>query len=446
MIERTSRATSPGNGTVRAADPNVRAAAGNGAPWRHRAAVLAIAGAAMLWAWRTQQVQIFRYWDADEYFLMAEQLAADATVTAAAPYAYRLLTPWLVAQCCAADIQRGFLLVNLAAGTFTALLLDAWLHRFGIRAAVRLTLVSAYAVHWLGPLRLTFFYPAYVDPVFHALFLTALLVGHGRTEPLAASRGAIYALVVSLGTLAREAMLVAPAAAAVAAWARHGLRRAAWPLAALAGGVLVLGLVRAGTAPRAGFTFGGAVLQQLARKPVESALLAWFLAFGPMLAVIVFDWRATARWLREHGDLALVLAGCFGLAYVGGQDTERLLFWAMPVVFLLVAQSIERQYRALSPAAILLLVVGQLLAARVFWPMPSPTSDPVPLTDLDGLGARVHAVLNRVFVIDDFYWNLWSNFGSRPFHAVQLVFHLALTGAIVGLMRRRAVGHARGSP
>jgi hypothetical protein len=44
-----------------------------------------------------------------------------------------------------------------------------------------------------------------------------------------------------------------------------------------------------------------------------------------------------------------------------------------------------------------------------------------------------------VFVIDDFHWNLWSNFGSRPFHLVQLAFYLAISATVIALMRRGAV-------
>ena len=130
---------------------------------------------------------------------------------------------------------------------------------------------------------------------------------------------------------------------------------------------------------------------------------------------------------------------CIALAYVGGHDTERYFFWAMPAVYLLIAQSLERQLPVVSSAAVAsMLVAGQLLAERVFWAVPDPGSAVTPLADVGGL-ERLYAIANRVFVIDDFHWNLWSNFGSRPFHLVQLAFYLALSAAIVLLMQRRAV-------
>jgi hypothetical protein len=125
------------------------------------------------------------------------------------------------------------------------------------------------------------------------------------------------------------------------------------------------------------------------------------------------------------------------LAYVGGHDTERYFFWVMPVVYLLIAQSIERHYAVVSSAAVAgILIAGQLVAQRVLWAVPDPGTAVTPLSDVRGTLATLYAIANRVFVIDDFHWNLWSNFGSRPFHLVQLGFYLAVSAAVVALMHR----------
>jgi hypothetical protein len=78
-----------------------------------------------------------------------------------------------------------------------------------------------------------------------------------------------------------------------------------------------------------------------------------------------------------------------------------------------------------------------LLASRIFWGIPDPADTMVALSDTHGVGALLYAVANRVFVIDDFYGNLWSNFGSRPFHLVQLAFYLTVSVVVIALMRRR---------
>lgn len=403
---------------------------------------LAIVALVALWSSQIQGFQVFRYWDSDEYYRMAEQFAAGQPLSASAPYVYRVLTPWVVARCCADDIQQGFLLTNLAAGSALAVLLVFWLRRFVESPGIRLLMVAAYALQWHAPVRFTFYYPGYVDPLFQLFLLAALLVGDHFVSKPTFGVGVLYILLTALGSLARETMLVAPLVGLVAAivvWRRHGVTPALWFLGAMAAGLFSYLAVHFGTTARGSFSFVEALLTALATKPIEALPLSWFIAFGPMIAIVAYDWRATREFLRERPDLATVLAACLVLGYIGGTDTERFVFWAMPVMYLLVARSIER-HRALlvAPGLALVVIVGQLLSERVLWPVPDPGRAVTPLLEVDGLPARIYAVVNRLFVIDDFHWNLWSTFGSRPFHLAQLAFYLVLSVVIITMMRRRA--------
>lgn len=395
---------------------------------------------AAAWAWQTQVFQVFRYWDSDEYYLMAQQLAAGETVTAAAPYAYRKLAPWVVAQCCAGDIQSGFLMLNLAAGTALAALLVVWLRGFVRSAGIRLVIVAAFALQWHAPLRFAFYYPAYVDPLFQVFLIAALIVGEKLTGTSSAAAGVAYAALVAAGTFAREVMVIVPLCALLAALvARRSLRHWGWPALALLAGLAALLAARLGTDPRGGYRFLDAIALHLMNKPAESLALVWFIAFGPLLAVVLFDWRATLAFLARRLDLALLPLAFVVLSHVGGHDTERYLFWAMPVVYLLIAQSLERHQALVSAPLIAgLLLVSQIVSQRVLWPVPDPGIAVVPLAGSGDLATRLYAIANRVFVIDDFHWNLWSNFGSRPFHLVQLALYLAVSAAIILLLQRRA--------
>lgn len=403
---------------------------------------LAIAAASAAWAYYVQVFQVFRYWDSDEYFLMAQQLAAGDQITTAAPYAYRVLTPWLVATCCANDIQSGFLIVNLLCGIALSVLLIYWLRHFISQPGLRVLMAAACALQWHAPIRFVFYYPAYVDPLFQVFMVAALIAAERLINGSSIGAGAAYTLLVAIGTLARETMLILPASALIGFVISRGpaaAARARWAAVALAAGAAAFIGARAMVDPRGGYRFLDAIALHLANKPVESLLLVSFIAFGPMIAVVFYDWRATLTFLRQRADLAMLPVLCIGLAYVGGHDTERYFFWAMPVVYLLIAQSMQRQYRVVASVAVAtVLVAGQLVAQRVFWAVPDPGAAVTPLSDVGGL-ARLYAIANRVFVIDDFHWNLWSNFGSRPFHLVQLAFYLTLSAAIVLMMRRRAL-------
>jgi hypothetical protein len=403
---------------------------------------IAIACGSAAWAWHIQLFQVYRYWDSDEYFRMAEQIAAAEPVTAAAPYAYRLLTPWLVASCCAADIQRGFLLVNLLSGIALSVLLIYWLRHFIQRPGVRVLMAAACALQWLAPIRFVFYYPAYVDPLFQVFIVAALVAGERLIDRPSIATGLAYVLLIGLGTITRETMVIVPICALIAAvlFRRQVVaRRRGWAAAGLIASVIVYAAVRTLVEPRGSYGFLDAAAAQLANKPFFSLFLAPLISFGPMIAVVAYDWRATLAFLKERIDLAALLAICLLAGYLGGTDTERLLFWAMPAVYLLVARSVERHYAVVSTAAVAgVLIAGQLLAERVLWPVPDPGTAVPALSANGGALATLYAIANRVFVIDDFHWNLWSNFGSRPFHLVQLGFYLALSAAIVTLMHRRA--------
>ena len=401
---------------------------------------LAIAVAAAGWAWYIQVFQVFRYWDSDEYFLMAQQFAAAEPLTGAAPYAYRVLTPWLVAACCAADIQRGFLLVNVLSGIALSILLIYWLRHFVSRPGVRVVMAAACALQWLAPIRFAFYYPAYVDPLFQVFMVAALIAGEHVISRPSIGAGLAYALLIGVGTLARETMLVVPTCAMIGGLQAHrqeAARRVGWAVLGLTAGIIAYVVARALIDPRGEYRFVDAIRLQLANKPLFSLPLAPFLAFGPMIALIAYGWRPTWEFLKRRLDLGALLALCVVLAYVGGTDTERLLFWALPVVYLLIAQSIERHYAVVSSAAVAgILIAGQLVAQRVLWAVPDPGTAVTPLSGVSGTLATLYAIANRVFVIDDFHWNLWSNFGSRPFHLVQLGFYLAVSAAVVALMHR----------
>ncbi len=403
---------------------------------------LAIAAASAAWASYIQIFQVFRYWDSDEYFLMAQQFAGGEPVTAAAPYAYRVLTPWLVATCCAGDIQRGFLLVNLLSGVALSILLIYWLRHFIARPGVRVLMAAALALQWHAPIRFVFYYPAYVDPLFQVFMVAALIAGERLIKQPSIGAGLAYTLLVAIGTTARETMLIVPVCGLIAAlWQRGQTRqwRSGWPILGLAAGVITYLAARTLVDPRGSYRFFDAIALHIVNKPVFSLLLAPFIAFGPMLALIAYDWRATLAFFKSRLDLAALPVLCLGLAYVGGHDTERYFFWAMPVLYLLMAQSIERHYAVASSAAVAgVLVAGQLLAQRVLWGVPDPGTAVTPLSDVAGGVAKFYAIANRVFVIDDFHWNLWSNFGSRPFHLLQLAFYLALSAVVVALMHRRS--------
>ena len=399
-----------------------------------------------LWSGVTQQPTTSVTWDAVQYYQVASQIAAGQVPSAEAPYVYRLGVPWLVAQGWPADPARGFYVVNIACGFLIAALLSLWL-RFGVeRLSVRLAVVTLFAASWHGPIRYVHFNGGYVDPpfmVFILLSLVMLQLMQLQARPV--QIGALTALTVG-GMFVRETMLLLPISALLMGNpVRLGeplltiRRRVQWfLLIPIAAGIAVIAVTHAVVIADTTRSFLAAARQWI-QKPPSAYVLAWFTAYGPVLALLAFDWRQVVADLRERQHLLSFLGLCAVLAFFGGSDTERFVFWAMPIVYLLIGRSFERHLSVFRGVLIGAgFLIAQAVSERIFWPIPDPRSETAPLETGAGLLDRVYAIADRVFVIDHFHWNLWSSFGSQPFRLVRLIVYITVTALLIWALWRRS--------
>jgi hypothetical protein len=412
-------------------------------------------------SWHFQKIRLIRYWDSDEYYWMTYNFATGQPIRASAPWVYRVGVPWL------ASIPSRFLLrggypyytlaypyyaINAAAALATVWLLIVWLRRFVESPAVRLVVVALFVAAWHGPVRFLYFYPMYVDPPFILFLLVGLLLIDLTRERPIAYAALLLTVVAVAGTLCRESMILIPLTFIVARspWASPGRAARSFGdtvclLVPLAAALLTLQFTHRITAPKASYSTVDGVLTVVRQKPVFTWVLAWFITFGPaVVAVIGFDWRRAVDWLRDRPELAFYMTACGVVGFIGGTDTERLLFWALPVVYVLTARAMERHQAVLSGGALAaMLVLSQVVSARLLWPIPDVLTSPTALRDVPSLGGRIYAALNRVIVMDDYYWNLWSFFGSRPWHAALLVYDVLFVALLLFLMRQRSVSTPR---
>lgn len=409
-------------------------------------AACAIAAVFALWSWLTQAPTSSVTWDAVQYYLVSSQLAAGQVPAAEAPYVYRLGLPWLVAQFWPTDPARGFFLTNLVCGLAIASLLSLWL-RTGIeRLSVRLAVVTLFAGAWHGPIRYVYFNGGYVDPPFMlCVMLALLLIQEMPRQPSRRQVVALTALTIA-GTLIRETMLLLPVCALlIGNPVRPRLsmeemrRRVSWYLLIpIAVGVSVIALTHSVVIADTTRSFLAAARQWI-RKPPSAYALAWFTAYGPVLALLVFDWRQVVADLRVRQHLLGFLGLCAVLAFFGGSDTERFVFWAMPVVYLLVGRAFERHLMVFRGVVVGAgFVLAQAFSARVFWSIPDPRAETAALEGGATIVNRLYAVADRVLVIDHFHWNLWSSFGSQPFRLVRLSLYVLVTAVLVWALRRRS--------
>lgn len=396
------------------------------------------------YAFRTQHLSMLRYGDGDEYLTASEQIAAGQLQTSESPAIYRVALPWVVATLFPRDIPYGYRVLNTIAGSASALLLVVWMQAFAIAPVQQAIVALMFVASWLAPIRFVAFYPLYVDPPFIALAWLGLILIHRLRTRWSWGRMLTLSLVCFAGTLCRETMLFVagaclfvnvrvprrPSSANDVPLVPRLLPLSAW--------VMAIEVTRAlPFYPRYSFSLTGNALFLFRTKPLFTLVLAAFFTIGPVLTLALYDWRATCRLLGEHFYLVIFALGCLATGYVGGHETERYWLWAAPVAYVPIAMAMAHHKDALLKNAwvFVSLVLAQAISERIFWPVPDPGS-PVPaFGDWPGFWSRVYSVLDRLIVIDDYFWNLWSYFGSRPFHAVMLGIDVAFAAFLCWWLR-----------
>ena len=128
------------------------------------------------------------------------------------------------------------------------------------------------------------------------------------------------------------------------------------------------------------------------------------MCFGPVLAVPIYAWRPTLRFLADNEYLTAFMLSTAALAYFGGADTERFVFWSFPATYLIIAMAFERNLDAVRcPRFAVAMAACQAISSRVFWSMPDPRVGPLELGSEPTISGWLYGVADRLFVIDHFY-------------------------------------------
>jgi hypothetical protein len=163
-------------------------------------------------------------------------------------------------------------------------------------------------------------------------------------------------------------------------------------------------------------------------KPWMIYLHALLNAFGPVLVLVLFNWRRSLAFFASNQALLVFFAGAALLADIGGHDSERYWFWAGPVIYVLIGKAIADNRQLLRSAPLIaLLCVSQAIAQRIFWTFPdfpNPYHSPLPLLTVPG---------NKFRVLD-----LFAHHSRRLIEVVSLAEYVLLTAVILWWLAYRA--------
>jgi hypothetical protein len=283
---------------------------------------------------------------------------------AAAPFAHRLLVPWLLSLVPLAP-RTAFLITTFAATLATLVALYLLFRGRGI--APRPAMVAAQLAAFSYPIALYLGFWGMVDPVAN-LFSVLILLG------MVVDRVALVGTALLLGTFTKETTAVFAPAVAWWLWRRPGgnaMPVTAVVLAALP--VAVYLTVRAGvtTVPGRWDLRGWDDLVRFwttlwAMKTAESGPLPWLA--GVVVRAFGFFWVMAALGLGDprawRGMFAWLLIASLALCAVA-TDWARMLGLAFPLVFLAVAAFLDRIERG--TRALPWLVTLLALAAAQCW-------------------------------------------------------------------------------
>ncbi len=380
-----------------------------------------------LWSLAFQAQNNVNGYDGMFYVNMGQQLVQGEPVTGPIPWIYRVGTPFLAALLTpiTRDLLVSFKWVNVGASLLTTVLLWLYLRRHVDKVYARLVVMFLYLTQWHAPVRFAYFYPTSIDFWLMVFVLAALLLSDeirgGRTaktprtpredkereEKTRAELNhrdtesaekievestreqfvliGLLSVVIFVGVLFREVVAVFGVTALfihnpiVFATNPTFIQRLKLPhplyflpLVGAAAGVLVSHALVTVNQTGYPYTFDGTVYLWLYDKRLMPYLLAWFVAFGPMLVLVLYNWRRSMAWLAQRQDVVVFVLALVVLAWVGGTDTERFLYWGMPIFYVLLGKALDDHAAWLRKSPLLLGVLfgTQMLSQRFLLPTP----------------------------------------------------------------------------
>jgi hypothetical protein len=398
--------------------------------------------------------------DAKQYLEMSRQFSqGELPVSADAPFVYRVATPWLagtiapvVVQFVSPQLARAiedasglkgvepFYAVNIGAALLALCLLVFYLRCFVPDTWARLVVVALWLAAWHAPARYVYFNPVNIEPLFLVAVLAGLLAVEKTREMSVLSAALVVTPFVLLATLCRESGALV---AVVFISSRPLLKlpagqRLAACLPAVAA-ILALVLVSQLGRPARAYQPWSGPLDMLRTKALYGWVLAWFFTFGPSaLALIAAAASPTQKLFAARPELVVYLFLVGALGFLGGTDTERILGWAAPVVLVALGCALTSSGPILRRMPVLagVLVAAQLASARLPWPIPVGVDQATRTSDLSLEWASVTVLMDKALVIENYYANLWTYFGSRSVHGAVLVFDVFFVVAVVAVMHR----------
>jgi hypothetical protein len=354
------------------------------------------------------------------YFTMTEQLIAKQTVTHLEPLVTRIGIPWLVATLFPASPLFGWQIITTLSSVVCSLVMYALAREIITRPIIRIIAVVLFMMHWLAPLRYSWFHPVTLDAPLSALMLIAVwTIMQYRKEHHV---GWLIAFAVNLyiGITVREVPLLFMGCLLLAEpeLFRHPImtlkrpdvqkRLVIYGIMGVAAIALYLGIKTTVIPTKTHDSLAQAYRQLMYRPTYTWVLHAWFNTSGLLLIFILFGYRSTLQFVRKYSYIAFLIGTVMLLTFISGTDKDRFLMWINPFLLLLAAYCVEANLKLFASAWSVLIVYIQTIVGRAYWETPDP-----------GKASRViDTTLFTHFGDNFFFLELWPHHAQDKYHSL----------------------------
>jgi len=87
-------------------------------------------------------------------------------------------------------------------------------------------------------------------------------------------------------------------------------------------------------------------------------ILAWYNSIGILFPLLIYNLTHSVKWLKNNQFLATFFAIGIILSWIGGGDTERFIYWIIPIALLLVGKSILKDFHIYRKSKLLLGLIA----------------------------------------------------------------------------------------
>lgn len=389
-------------------------------------------------------------WDGKHYYVATKQIQqGQYSITGQTPFVNRYANHFIIgkyAKLTNTNILDSALIVNLIGAFLTVLLLTRWLRLFILIGWIRILIICMFMLTWHTSVRELFHQPMGSDAwgttslVAALLLLNSIRNAHYRGEPIL-SRVILFSIVVSIGTLFRESM----AAFAVAIFfisnpisvikiqkggnflyhTINALRELYTKRTMLLFSIPLLSIIFTKflisflVIPNSATSYS--YIRTLANlfytKTPSEFITGVFIAFGPLLVIVPFYFKHIRNIFMANQELILLLMASVFVGYLGGGDTERILYFSsFPMVFVAMGVSIEKLYYSANRWWLFVIIGLQTFAARVYWYLPDFPNN------FDNIPIPFFGLLGNKFP----YLYLYSHYGNIYVHTLLLMEYILL--------------------